>query len=212
MNCHYHLNILKRIQLIQIMHVYVFILLSLSILYCHAFQQINILTPSSSLSNVNGNSKKSNPFLPLSSPSSSSSSLHSPNHSSKSHHPSKNTNTNLFATSYNSYNSKPNKNSILSPTARESAVIVEWEPVSELQRRIEDGIHYEHYEYDPLCDYGSEEKKQMRKEYCREKKRNRDEDIIGNGDDDCGVDYGIGIFCGFTVTKEEMERLKSAHP
>jgi hypothetical protein len=202
MNYHHHLNILNKPQVIQIIHI-IFILLSLSF-YCHAFQQILVLSPSS----------VSSKLLPSSHPS------YSHQH------------TNLFATSYNpnpnsspssssSYNSKTNKNGILSPTARESAVIVEWEPVSELQRRIEDGIHYEHYEYDPLYDYGSEEKKQMRKEFCRRGKRRNGDDIgnddggdVGNnhGDDDNGIDYGIGVFCGFTVSKEEMERLKSAHP
>lgn len=60
----------------------------------------------------------------------------------------------------------------MSPTARESAVIVEWEPVSELERRIEDGVHYEHQYYDPLLDFGSEEKRRMRKEW---KEREREE-------------------------------------
>ena len=126
--------------------------------------------------------------------------------------------------SHHHYQKKP-KNGILSRTARESAVIVDWEPVSELQRRIEDGIYYEHF--DPLFVNGSEEKAKIRKELkekCRSNQnyakdwnndwwsccfgRNNDWNVNGNDIHD----HVESVFCGFTVTKEEKERLKSASP
>lgn len=76
-----------------------------------------------------------------------------------------------------------NDNRNKSNTARESAVIVEWEPVtlSELERRIDEGINYQK---------------------CREKE----------GDIHAHEDRHQGIFCGYKVTEEEVSRLKSANP
>ena len=73
-------------------------------------------------------------------------------------------------------------------TTREAAIIVEWEPVSELERRIEEGMHYEHW----ATEYGSQEKAKRRTNVQTNKKR--------------------GVFCGYRVTKEEIYRLRSAHP
>jgi hypothetical protein len=72
-------------------------------------------------------------------------------------------------------------------TAIESAVNVEWEPMSELDRRIEDGVHYEHEHCNP--------KKQPRKFVTKEE-----------------IPVTRGVFCGYRITPEEYNRLKSADP
>lgn len=82
-----------------------------------------------------------------------------------------------------------------SSTARDSAIHVEWEPVPELQRRIEDGVHYEHWhEY-----HGTE--------------GNSHKEAVG---DDGGAEEAVtcvkGVFFGYRVTPEERSRLKSADP
>ena len=77
---------------------------------------------------------------------------------SASRHNSKLATTALSAYSHSSGGSTHNMNSspwgsrgsstgVPSRTACEGAVNVEWEPMSELDRRIEDGIHYEHIPY-----------------------------------------------------------------
>jgi hypothetical protein len=73
-------------------------------------------------------------------------------------------------------------------TAIESAVNVEWEPMSELDRRIEDGVHYEH-------DYCKSSQKKQRKFATKEE-----------------MPVARGIFCGYRCTPEEYRRLKSADP
>ncbi len=82
----------------------------------------------------------------------------------------------------------------------ESAVIVEWEPVSELERRIDEGIHYQHY-------IDGEE-------YMASSPSNRRRRSKGSGDDDASssVKSVNGIFCGYRSTEEELSRLKSADP
>lgn len=72
-------------------------------------------------------------------------------------------------------------------TARESAVLVEWERMSELERRIEDGVNYEH----AVCD---------------------DSNVAGRPLMAETVGTSRGIFCGYKTTKEEHDRLKSADP
>jgi hypothetical protein len=72
-----------------------------------------------------------------------------------------------------------------SQTARESAVRVEWEPVSELERRIEDGIHYQHWP-------------EKRRQYHQK------------ADPDAPIRQGV--FCGYITTQEDYKRLKSADP
>ncbi len=141
------------------------------------------------------------------SPSSSSSFNNSDNPRSHHHH-------------HRQHNKNKSNNGILSPTARESAVIVEWEPVSELERRIEDGIHYEHEYYDPLLKYGSEEKRRSRNEWKEKQQKLKEEAChwngwsryCWNGNDEKNTRNVDGVFCGFTITKEERERLKSADP
>ena len=134
----------------------------------------------------------------------------------------------LYTTSNNSANNfnsnsnyHKNKKGILSRTARESAVIVEWEPVSELERRIEDGVHYEHY--DPSWEFGSEEKARIRKEWKeRMSKKDTNEDQSSKESEskwgfngwksNDNIKTVNGVFCGFRVTQEEIDRLKSANP
>lgn len=69
-------------------------------------------------------------------------------------------------------------------TAQEAAVLAEWEQLSELQRRIEDGAHYEHW---------PETRKPP---------------------DSAAADSPVcrGVFCGYRATEEERNRLKSADP
>jgi hypothetical protein len=80
-----------------------------------------------------------------------------------------------------------------SSTARDSAVWAEWEPVSELQRRIDEGRHYEHW---------VEHQGGGRQKRAHSAKANPG-----------GSSVSIkGVFCGYRVTKEEYSRLKSADP
>ena len=92
-----------------------------------------------------------------------------------------------------------NRNSFSSRTFRESAVIAEWEPVSNLERRIEEGMNYHH---DP---FSYESIRQSRK---NGRKINVGKQIMEE-DDTTRVH---GVFVGYRVTKEERERMKSAHP
>mmetsp|Transcript_19663 Transcript_19663/g.48341 ORF Transcript_19663/g.48341 Transcript_19663/m.48341 type:complete len:138 (+) Transcript_19663:141-554(+) len=78
-----------------------------------------------------------------------------------------------------------------SKTARESACNVEWEPMSELERRIEDGIHYEHIPNHYSQNHGNP--------YSRTASKD-------------GVPYSQGVFVGYRMTEEEYGRLKSADP
>ena len=73
-------------------------------------------------------------------------------------------------------------------TAIESAVNVEWEPMSELDRRIEDGVHYEH-------------------EHCKFSQKQPRE--VAPKED---IPVARGVFCGYRITPEEYNRLKSADP
>jgi len=75
---------------------------------------------------------------------------------------------------------------IPSNTARESAVIVEVEPVSELERRIEEGMNYEHFS-------DNEVPKEKDDRYHEKEESAR------------------GVFVGYSVTSEERRRLKSAN-
>jgi hypothetical protein len=79
-----------------------------------------------------------------------------------------------------------------SKTARESAFNVEWEPMTELDRRIEDGVNYEH----------------MPNQAHRRQSGNK-------GNQDSSVDdetpSARGVFCGYRSTSEDYDRLKSAN-
>lgn len=84
-----------------------------------------------------------------------------------------------------------------SSTARDSALSVEWEPVPELQRRIEDGIHYEHWRND----WGSDGARHPEVV----------EDIDGGAEEE-EAELVKGVFFGYRVTPEERARLRSADP
>lgn len=83
---------------------------------------------------------------------------------------------------------------IPSKTSRESAIFVEWEPMTELERRIEDGINYEHI---PSPGPAS-----GRKTNSGRSSQNLDDDIS----------EVRGVFCGYRYTTNEYDRLKSADP
>lgn len=83
----------------------------------------------------------------------------------------------------------PNGGRSSSSTARESATHVEWEPLTELQRRIEDGVHYEHWpDDDDVYDEDSRVESEVEPERVQ------------------------GVFFGYRVTREDYERLRSADP
>lgn len=84
------------------------------------------------------------------------------------------------------------RDGILSSTARESAVIAEWEPILELQRNIEEGGFGRSYGY-------SSEGERVR----------GDHDWAEETD---GIEVVNGVFCGYRFTKEECLRLRSANP
>lgn len=102
---------------------------------------------------------------------------------------------------YNNYHhSNKNRNSFSSKTSRESAVIAEWEPVSNLERRIEEGMNYHH---DP---FSYESIRQSRKHGRR--RMNVGKQMMEDDD----ITRVHGVFVGYRVTKEERARMKSAHP
>ena len=75
-------------------------------------------------------------------------------------------------TSHNSHNNAGQ--SQRHKTAMEGAILVEWEPISELERRIEDGVHYEHFpDFEHV--YGSEEAQRLRKRAARARTARRAE-------------------------------------
>ena len=89
--------------------------------------------------------------------------------------------------------------SVPSKTACESAVNVEWEPMSELERRIEDGIYYEHL---PII---NQVQKKQQMPGCHSKAKR----IVDTEEDDDSP--GVrAIFCGYRYTPEDYDRLKSA--
>jgi hypothetical protein len=87
-----------------------------------------------------------------------------------------------------SWGSKPSK------TARESAFNVEWEPMTELDRRIEDGVNYEHMANNP-----------------RHQRQNNPGNAHATPVED-DVSSVRGVFVGYRVSHEEYDRLKSADP
>jgi len=80
-----------------------------------------------------------------------------------------------------------------SRTARESAYNVEWEPMSELERRIEDGVNFEYIR--PAVNYRQQQQQRQQHEL--------EEDDIPSA---------RGVFVGYRFTDEEYKRLKSANP
>jgi hypothetical protein len=95
-------------------------------------------------------------------------------------------------------------------TARESAVVVEWERMTELERRIEDGHRYEH-DPDvnrPWSSSGSRSNSgsaQPRETARRQNSGNR-------GSTSEAVPCHRAIFCGYRTTADEYGRLRSARP
>jgi hypothetical protein len=89
-----------------------------------------------------------------------------------------------------------------SNTACESAVNVEWEPMSNLQRRIEDGVNYEHIP--SAANHHDESQRHTRMPGCHSKAKR----ITENEDDDSpGV---RAVFCGYKYTQDDYNRLKAA--
>ena len=106
--------------------------------------------------------------------------------------PSRASRTSLDAASMSSNNGHFGQKNFSTKTARDSAVIAEWEPVSELQQRIEDCINYEHWSLDSM------------------------EGVASNP----GIHQSLneeeihrcqGVFCGIKVSPDERKRLKSAN-
>jgi len=79
---------------------------------------------------------------------------------------------------------------------RESAVLVDWDPVPEIQRRIEQGIEYEHWPEYGRFGYGST-------------KSNKKWTGTASIDESHCV---RAVIASLRVTTEERNRLKSAHP
>lgn len=120
---------------------------------------------------------------------------------------------------------------------RESSIIVEWEPVTELERRVNEGIFYQkhqqllvqerHFSSNrgveeegecSFCDHDAEHQCDI-DDYCTcscagSWKRGRDSNGRNVETTNCPNDIPrvVGVFCGYTSTKEEKSRLKSAHP
>jgi len=81
--------------------------------------------------------------------------------------------------------------------------VLDWERRTELERRVDDGSHYDHF-----MDF-----------YCRDKTKNaatkdggpHDKKPNREDDDDPSTPTLPGIFCGYRFTEDERERLRSAH-
>jgi hypothetical protein len=104
----------------------------------------------------------------------------------------------LFPASFSSFQSRT--------TARESAVLVEWERMSELERRIEDGINYE---YDPFM---SDSNFVAGRNYHKNAAANAAAGQSRNKEKKKSAPPTRGVFCGYRATQEEIDRLKSADP
>ena len=100
----------------------------------------------------------------------------------------------------------------------EGAILVEWEPISELERRIEDGIHYEHF---PDFEHMRQQARTARRRsggggsgrVDANQVDSTTDHVNGNVDgDDANLESAQGVFVGFRVTKEEVDRLRSADP
>lgn len=93
--------------------------------------------------------------------------------------------------------------SVPSKTACESAVNVEWEPMSELDRRIEDGIHYEHIPTRHESEHEYQGGRRM--PGCHSKAKR-----IDDSDEDYS-DRVRAVFCAYRYSAEDYNRLKSAN-
>lgn len=91
---------------------------------------------------------------------------------------------------------------IPSKTARESAVNVEWEPMTQLERRIEDGVHYEHIPNNQRHGQGA---KQARISGYHAKAAT----VPGDENDD-NLPRVLAVFCGYRYTQDDYSRLQSA--
>jgi len=94
--------------------------------------------------------------------------------------------------------------SVPSKTACDSAVNVEWEPMSELERRIEDGVNYEHF---PAAFHQNQNQPHHRRERmpgCHSKAKR-----ISETEDD-NIPGVRAVFCGYRYTPEDYNRLKAA--
>jgi hypothetical protein len=91
------------------------------------------------------------------------------------------------------------RNAVSRTTARESAVLVEWERMSELERRIEDGINYEHDVDMSDSNFVAGRNYHQNAAAGRKAKGSKKNEKRG-------------VFCGYRATQEEIDRLKSADP
>jgi hypothetical protein len=99
---------------------------------------------------------------------------------------------------------------IPSKTAIESAVNVEWEPMTELERRIEDGVYYEHLPLTSEQHHRYDKRTIPRSKFAGTTNTGMIDDLVD--DDDINVNVARGVFCGYRFTKDDYNRLKSAHP
>jgi hypothetical protein len=105
--------------------------------------------------------------------------------------------------SSSAWGSRRSSTGVPSRTACESAVNVEWEPMSELDRRIEDGVHYEHMPHHH--DSQNQHQKESRLPGCHSKAKR----IVDSGDDD-DSNRVRAVFCAYRYSAEDYNRLKSA--
>jgi hypothetical protein len=73
--------------------------------------------------------------------------------------------------------------------------------MSELERRIEDGIHYEHF---PSKAQHAQHRRHEKMPGCHAKAKN----VVDHEDDDSP--RARAVFCGYRYTKDEYNRLKAA--
>ena len=85
----------------------------------------------------------------------------------------------------------------------ESAILVDWDPVSELERRIDHGKEYEHWPEKSF--YGSSS-------YVNGNSNVNSFHRRKSMDEDHGMPCVRGVFCGFRSSVDERARLKNANP
>ena len=82
--------------------------------------------------------------------------------------------------------------------------MLDWEQRTELERRVDDGSHYDHFR--DFCCRDATKNAATKDGGAHDKKPNREEE-----DDDPSTPTLPGIFCGYRFTEDERERLRSAH-
>ena len=97
--------------------------------------------------------------------------------------------------------------------------------MTELERRIEDGVHYEHLQpMTAVAAATTSQQKLNRSNHGRRRPRSKfvgdttntgsgcSNGMAGDSSEDGPMQTARGVFCGYRYTQDDYNRLKSAHP